>query len=193
MRLSTTLVLFAAIVTGAYHTVTVSGVPYPPSSHNLEGPASTGEHTVLSSTPTATLKHDYARSHLYDKSIAAPEEVEAMIAEKRAPPPGYFAPGQRFYTMAVKKRVSPFAIGNLASFATDGKTPLNTGRRDNKKPTNPNKRPNPTAVQPVNVQVPPGHLNPYRQPAPSNPTPPAQPPAQPAKIRPNSPPRKGQP
>ncbi|KAI0683438.1 hypothetical protein BC835DRAFT_1395136 [Cytidiella melzeri] len=82
MRLSTSLVLFVAIVTGALNAVTVSGVPYPPSSHNLEGPASTGEHTVLSSTPTATLKHDYARS----QSIATAEEVEAVIAEKRAPP-----------------------------------------------------------------------------------------------------------
>ncbi|KAI0685474.1 hypothetical protein BC835DRAFT_1421178 [Cytidiella melzeri] len=67
MHFSTPRVLFAAIVAGAFHTVTASAIPSPPFPGNpnlsLEG-RSTGKDTVLyDSVPTATLKFNYERSH----------------------------------------------------------------------------------------------------------------------------------
>ncbi|KAI0689866.1 hypothetical protein BC835DRAFT_1521855 [Cytidiella melzeri] len=66
MHFSTTLMLFVAIVTGMFHTVTVSAIPLPPfsSSHNILEGQSTGEHVVIQSpVPTAPLTFHYKKSY----------------------------------------------------------------------------------------------------------------------------------
>ncbi|KAI0686659.1 hypothetical protein BC835DRAFT_1309474 [Cytidiella melzeri] len=78
MHFSTPLVLFAAIVTGVFPTV--SAVPHTPSAggHNsLNGQSDTGKHTVLHSpAPTTTSKLHYKKSYLDNQSIAADHNPE---------------------------------------------------------------------------------------------------------------------
>ncbi|KAI0702423.1 hypothetical protein BC835DRAFT_1410984 [Cytidiella melzeri] len=80
MRFSTPLVLYAAFVTGVFHTVTANAIPHLPSSSN----PSTGRHTVLHQsvpTPTSNLGGRGSSSDLDNLSTAM--VAEAVHATKR--------------------------------------------------------------------------------------------------------------
>ncbi|KAI0699247.1 hypothetical protein BC835DRAFT_1331880 [Cytidiella melzeri] len=62
MRFSTPLVLFVAILIGELHTVTVSAVPYPHSSGNLEGHSTSNNTVPPSSVLTTVSELHYKRS-----------------------------------------------------------------------------------------------------------------------------------
>ncbi|KAI0703807.1 hypothetical protein BC835DRAFT_1317679 [Cytidiella melzeri] len=73
MRFSTSLVLFTAIATGVFHTVTVSAIPYG-SEGSTYPPSSDGPHTALK----PSVGFNYKRSHRQGRSTA-----ESQFEEQR--------------------------------------------------------------------------------------------------------------